>query len=41
MSEITRDTERDFFLTAEEAVNYGVIDEIVSPSTVTESSLDS
>ena len=41
VSEITRDTERDFFLTAEEAVNYGVIDEIVSPSTVTENSLDS
>ncbi len=35
-SEITSDTERDFFLTAEEAVDYGVIDEIVAPSTVTE-----
>ena len=35
-SEIASDTERDFFLTAEEAVDYGVIDEIVAPSTVTE-----
>ncbi|MEE3233927.1 MAG: ATP-dependent Clp endopeptidase proteolytic subunit ClpP [Candidatus Latescibacterota bacterium] len=40
ISEITRDTERDFFLTAEEAVGYGVIDEIVSPSAVTENSVD-
>lgn len=39
-SEITLDTERDFFLTAEEAVDYGVIDEIVSPSAVTENSID-
>jgi ATP-dependent Clp protease protease subunit len=36
LSEITSDTERDFFLTAEEAVDYGVIDEIVAPSVVTE-----
>ncbi len=35
-SEITSDTERDFFLTAQEAVDYGVIDEIVAPSTITE-----
>ena len=40
VSEITRDTERDFFLTAEEAVDYGVIDEIVSPSAVTENPID-
>ena len=40
VSEITRDTERDFFLTAEEAVDYGVIDEIVSPSVVTENPID-
>ncbi len=39
-SEITLDTERDFFLTAEEAVDYGVVDEIVSPSAVTEHPID-
>mgnify|MGYP000629758917 FL=1 len=39
-SEIALDTERDFFLTAEEAVDYGVVDEIVSPSAVTEHPID-
>ena len=39
-SEITLDTERDFFLTAEEAVDYGVVDEIVSPSAVTGHPID-
>ena len=39
-SEITLDTERDFFLTAEEAVDYGIVDEIVSPSAVTENPID-
>ena len=27
---IERDTDRDFFLTAEEAVEYGLVDQIVS-----------
>lgn len=28
---IKRDTERDFFLTAEQAVNYGIVDKVLQP----------
>ena len=28
---IKRDTERDFFLTAEQAVNYGIVDQVLQP----------
>ncbi len=34
MERIERDTERDFFMSAEEAVEYGIIDEIIAPSRV-------
>jgi ATP-dependent Clp protease protease subunit len=30
LEEITRDTDRDFFMTAEEALEYGAIDKIIS-----------
>jgi ATP-dependent Clp protease protease subunit len=32
MERIKTDTERDFFMSAEEARDYGVIDEIITPS---------
>ena len=28
---IKRDTDRDFFLTAEQAVNYGIVDKVLQP----------
>ena len=34
LERIERDTERDFFLSAETAVEYGIIDEIIAPSGV-------
>ena len=34
LERIARDTERDFFMTADEAVEFGVIDEIISSSNV-------
>jgi ATP-dependent Clp protease protease subunit len=34
MERIERDTERDFFMSAEEAREYGVIDEIIAPSQI-------
>ncbi len=34
LEHIARDTERDFFMTAEQAVQYGIIDEIIAPSSV-------
>ena len=34
MERIERDTERDFFMSAEEARDYGVIDEIIAPSQI-------
>ena len=34
MERIERDTERDFFMSAEAAVEYGIIDEIIAPSRV-------
>ena len=34
MERIERDTERDFFMSAEEARQYGVIDEIIAPSQI-------
>jgi ATP-dependent Clp protease protease subunit len=30
LEEITRDTDRDFYMTADEALEYGVIDKIIS-----------
>ena len=35
LERIARDTERDFFMTAGEAADFGIIDEIISPSSVT------
>ena len=35
LGRIARDTERDFFMTAGEAADFGIIDEIISPSSVT------
>ena len=35
LERIARDTERDFFMTADEATDFGIIDEIISPSSVT------
>ena len=32
LERIERDTERDFFMSAAEAVEYGIIDEIIAPS---------
>ena len=32
MERIERDTERDFFMSVEAAVEYGIIDEIIAPS---------
>ncbi len=34
LERIERDTERDFFMSAAEAVEYGIIDEIIAPSSV-------
>ena len=34
LERIERDTERDFFMSAEAAVEYGIIDEIIAPSRV-------
>ena len=34
LERIAEDTERDFFMTAEQAVEYGVIDEIITNATV-------
>ena len=34
LERIERDTERDFFMSAAEAVEYGIIDEIIAPSRV-------
>ena len=34
LERIERDTERDFFLSAETAVEYGIIDEIIAQSRV-------
>jgi ATP-dependent Clp protease protease subunit len=31
MKKIEKDTERDFFMTAEDALKYGMIDEVLSP----------
>jgi ATP-dependent Clp protease protease subunit len=31
---VTKDTDRDFIMTADEAVTYGVIDEIITSRTV-------
>jgi ATP-dependent Clp protease protease subunit len=36
IEKITNDTDRDFILTAEEAKDYGVIDEVISSRTVTQ-----
>lgn len=33
MDEITRDCNRDFFMSAEEAVEYGLVDEVLKPGT--------
>ena len=33
LEEIERDTERDFFLTAEQAVAYGLVDQVLTPPT--------
>ena len=30
LEQIQKDTERDFYLTAEEAVDYGIIDEVIT-----------
>ena len=30
MDRIVRDTDRDFFLTAEQAVDYGIVDEVLA-----------
>ena len=35
LERIARDTERDFFMTADEAADFGVIDEIISAINVT------
>ena len=34
LERIEHDTERDFFMSAAEAVEYGIIDEIIAPSRV-------
>jgi ATP-dependent Clp protease protease subunit len=31
LEEVTRDTDRDFFMSAEEARRYGLVDEVVQP----------